>query len=406
MRRETRSPGEMSARIVLFGATGFTGRRVAESLVRRGARPVLAGRDRTRLEALRESLGGGLEIRLASVDDPGSIAAALDPGDVLVTTVGPFGRLGEAAARACVDAGAHYLDLAGEPAFIRCVFDYHGPRAESAGVGMVPAFATEWVLGNLAATLAVERAGSDAVRVDTAYFLLQGSRPIGVAALARSFAPASLVSGLGLAAEPGFEWRGGRLVAQRWARRRRSFAVDGRPRDALSVGGNEHIALPRLFARLREVNVYLGWFGPLSPALQTASPIVARVLRRPVLRRAAQRLVQRAASWRGGPSAEHLAEIRSHTVAVAYDATGSELSRAVVRGPELYGVTAELLAWGATRAAAGELRGTGALGPVEAFGLEGLREGCSSAGLTIACDRGDPGDAIDRVEQVAEAPGR
>lgn len=382
----------MGTRVVLFGATGFTGRRVAEALARRGVRPVLAGRDPSRLEALREALGGGLEIRNATVEDPGTIAATLDPGDVLITAVGPFGRLGDAAARASVDAGAHYLDLAGEPAFIRRVFDHYGPRAESAGVGMVPAFATEWVLGNLSGALAVERAGPDAVRVDTGYFLLKGSRPIGVAALARSFAPASIVSGLSLAAEPGFEWRGGRLVAQRWARRRRRFDVEGRPRDALGIGGSEHIALPRQFARLREVNVYLGWLGPLSPALRAASPIVAWALRRPTVRRTAQRLVQAAADSRGGPSAEHLAEIRSHTVAVAYDAMGSELSRVVVRGPELYGATAELLAWGAVRAAAGKLRGTGALGPVEAFGLEALREGCSSAGLAIAGDRGDRGE--------------
>jgi short subunit dehydrogenase-like uncharacterized protein len=396
------TPGK-SAQIVLFGATGFTGRRVAEALVRRGVRPVLAGRDRGRLEALREALGGELEIRRATVGDPGTIAAAVEPGDILVTTVGPFGRLGDAAARASVDTGAHYLDLAGEPAFIRHVFDRYGPRAESAGVGMLPAFATEWVLGNLAGALALERAGPDAVRVDTGYFLLKGSRPIGVAALARSFAPASIVSGLSLAAEPGFEWRGGRLVAQRWARRRRRFDVEGRPRDALSIGGSEHIALPRQFARLRDVNVYLGWLGPLSRALRTASPVVVLALRRPSVRRAAQRLVQAAADSRGGPSAEHLAEIRSHTVAVAYDPAGNELSRAVVRGPELYGATAELLAWGAVRVAAGELRGTGALGPVEAFGLEALREGCSSAGLTIADDRDDRGDRSDRSEPAPEA---
>lgn len=388
---------------MLFGATGFTGRRVAEALVRRRARPVLAGRDRSRLEALREALGGGLEIRRATVDEPGTIAAALEPGDVLVTTVGPVGRLGDAAAQACVGAGAHYLDLAGEPAFIRRVFDHYGPRAESAGVGMVPAFATEWVLGNLAGALAVERGGPEAVRVDTGYFLLRGSRPIGVTALARSFAPASIVSGLSLVAEPGFEWHGGRLVAQRWARRLRSFDVAGRPHHAVSVGGSEHIALPRQFSRLCEVNVYLGWLGSLSPALRIASPIIALALRRPTVRRAAQRLVQAVADSRGAPSAEHLAEIGSRTVAVAYDAGGNEVSRAVVRGPELYGATAELLAWGAVRAAAGELRGTGALGPVEAFGLEAVREGCASAGLTIAGERDDRIAGSDCSEPAPEA---
>ena len=90
----------MAARIVLLGATGHTGGRTAHALTARGARPVLAGRDPGRLEPLAARLGGDggpLETAVADVTDTGSVRGLVGRGDVLVTTVGPFLRLGEPA---------------------------------------------------------------------------------------------------------------------------------------------------------------------------------------------------------------------------------------------------------------------------------------------------------------------
>ena len=78
---------------------------------------------------------------------------------MLVTTVGPFARWGAPAAAAATTAGAHYLDSTGEPAFIREVFERYGPAAEQAGIGMLTALGYDWVPGNLAGALALERAG-------------------------------------------------------------------------------------------------------------------------------------------------------------------------------------------------------------------------------------------------------
>src|SRR6266511_683598 len=108
-------------KIVLFGATGYTGRLVAGALVAAGAAPLLAGRDQKRLDAL--------ETAIADAARPESLRALLEQGDVLVSTVGPFALRGAAALRAAVQAGATYLDSAGEPSFIREVFEVEGPRA-------------------------------------------------------------------------------------------------------------------------------------------------------------------------------------------------------------------------------------------------------------------------------------
>ncbi len=117
------------ARIVLFGATGYTGRLAAEAMVERGLRPVLAARSQDKLDALAEELGGELETATADVADPPTVRALVEKGDVLVTTVGPFARWGVPAAAAATTAGAHYIDSTGEPPFIREVFERYGPAA-------------------------------------------------------------------------------------------------------------------------------------------------------------------------------------------------------------------------------------------------------------------------------------
>lgn len=83
----------MNAHVVVFGATGYTGRLVVESLVERGVRPVLAGRRERPLNQLACTLGG-LDVRTADLAEPDSVRALVSEGDVLVTTVGPFERLG------------------------------------------------------------------------------------------------------------------------------------------------------------------------------------------------------------------------------------------------------------------------------------------------------------------------
>jgi short subunit dehydrogenase-like uncharacterized protein len=358
----------MAGRTVLFGATGYTGRLVAEAMAERGMRPVLAARSREKLEALAAELGGGLETAIADVSDPKSVSALVEEGDVLVTTVGPFARWGKPAAAAATTAGAHYLDSTGESAFIREVFERYGPAAERSGCGMLTAFGYDWVPGNLAGGLALREAGEEAVRVDVGYFITgRGAASGGT--------QATMAASLG---EPGFGYRDGRVSGERMAKRVRAFQVGSKRRDAVSVGTSEHFALPRVAPQLREVNVYLGWFGPLSRPMQAFAlgaglPGVSQVLKL-----AGEKLVK---GSRGGPDESARARSGSHIVAVAYDGAGRELAEVHVTGGNGYTFTGRILAWGAHRAAEGGLQGTGALGPVDGFGLVALTDGCRWAGL-------------------------
>src|SRR3954464_6643916 len=165
----------MAGRIVLFGATGYTGRLTAEAFARRGTKPVLAARNAQALEALSSELGGGFETAVADVGRPETVRALVERGDVLLSTVGPFVRYGEPALRAAVDAGAHYLDSTGEGPFIRRVFEEFGARAKQAGCALLTAMAFDWVPGNLAGGLALAEAGEAATNLDIGYFIRGGA---------------------------------------------------------------------------------------------------------------------------------------------------------------------------------------------------------------------------------------
>ncbi|MBP2704306.1 saccharopine dehydrogenase NADP-binding domain-containing protein [Microbispora sp. RL4-1S] len=377
-----------TSRIVLFGATGFTGRLTAEALVRRGARPLLVGRDQGRLDALAAGLygapgggtpGGGAPegapeaVPPTAVGDasrPASLRRIVQPGDVLVTTVGPFLRLGEAAVAAAVEAGAVYLDSAGEPAFIKRIFQRYGPAAAARGGALLTAFGYDCVPGNLAAALALAKAGPAAARVDVGYFV-RGR-------MARRLSAGTRASAIGAVLEPSYGFRQGRIVRDRT--RTRLFLVGGRRRRGLSMGASEHFTLPPVHPGLREINVYFGWLGPLTrPAavVARAAPLIAAV---PGARRAADALADRVIrTGRGGATAGP--GVRSRIVAEVYDENGRPLAVVELEGGDPYDFTARLLAWAATTALTRGVRGTGALGPVDAFGLEALVEGCAEAGL-------------------------
>jgi short subunit dehydrogenase-like uncharacterized protein len=365
----------MMSRIVLFGATGYTGRRTAAAMVRRGLRPVLAGRSAARLASLAGRLGE-LEVVTADVGDTASVRALIDRGDVLVSTVGPFVQLGESALRAAVDAAVIYLDSAGEPPFIRRVFEEFGPLAERTGASLVTAFGHDYVPGNLAGALALRLGGGAVHRVEVGYLITGVGR-------AQVVSRGTVASLAGVATEHAFTWRDG-IRAEPAGSRMRTFPLDGRDYPALTIGSTEHYALPRFAGRrgLPEVDVYVGWFGSATRALQLSSRLSSALLQLPGARLLVHKigeLVVRGVAEE--PDSVALARVIPHFIGTAYDASGTALAEVHLVSGEPYQLTANLLAWGAQRAAEHGVSGPGALGPAEAFGLDALEAGGVEVGL-------------------------
>lgn len=380
------TPTPPTGRIVLLGATGFTGRLAAHALFRLGRRPTLAARSPQKLGALAAELsglhGGTVSTEVTDVADAATLVRLVGPGDVLVTTVGPFGRLGHAAAAAAASAGAAYVDSTGEPAFIREVFERYAAPARDSGAVLLPAFGCDYVPGNLAAGLAIASARTAVTKVDVGYFL-DGLQARGASGAVSSGTAASLLHAMG---EPGYSYRGGRLVTEVMGRRRATFGVGGARRSGVAIGSSEHLSLPRLFPALQEVGVYLGWFGPatrLVQGLAHALPAPGSTSRLAAIQaKGRTAMVARLEARSGrGPSAEDMAKSGTRVVAVAYDRAGRAVGRGELAGVNGYLFTGEMLAWAAARAADGKVAGPGVLGPLEAFGVADLLDGVRAAGL-------------------------
>lgn len=362
------------AKIVVFGATGYTGELVARELVARGAKPVLAGRTVGKVEALAEELGAAGALA-ADVSDPGSVRALVEKGDVLVSTVGPFSHFGSPAVEAAIAAGAHYVDSTGEAPFIRKVFEQWGPRAEASGSILLTAFGYDWVPGNYAATLVLGEAGEAATRVDVGYFFQGGSNR-----RKEMFSGGTAASIVDVLLSPGFAFRDGKLQTIRVGDESHELDAGGKKLAGVSAATTEAFSLPRVYPQLRDVNVWLGWFGPASGAMSRATGALSIATKVPGVKAGLARLALRMGSS-GGPSAEARAQSTSLFVAEAKDAQGKTIAGAELTGPNGYTLTGALIAEAAIRIANGAASGSGALGPAEAFGVDGLADLCTAAGI-------------------------
>ncbi len=125
--------------IVVYGATGYTGRLVAEYLAHhyqgKGPKWAMAGRSAAKLAEVRDLIGAPADTPLivADSDDAASMNALAESTRVVVTTVGPYQLYGEPLLKACVEAGTDYADLCGEPAWMRQMVDQYHEAAKASG---------------------------------------------------------------------------------------------------------------------------------------------------------------------------------------------------------------------------------------------------------------------------------
>ena len=126
--------------IVVHGATGFTGRLVIEYLLQRypagsGVRWAMGGRNADKLAAVRDEVGAPADTPLVVTDsaDTASLQARMAQTRLVLTTVGPYQLYGNELVAACAASGVDYVDLCGEPAWMRRMIDAHTSAATASG---------------------------------------------------------------------------------------------------------------------------------------------------------------------------------------------------------------------------------------------------------------------------------
>lgn len=127
--------------LIVYGATGFTGRLVAEYLAARGdvGRWGIAGRSAAKLEEVACGLGSAAPLPhlIADAANPASLDALAKRSSVVLTTVGPYQLYGSELVAACARSGTDYVDLCGEPAWMREMIDRHSATVEASGARIV-----------------------------------------------------------------------------------------------------------------------------------------------------------------------------------------------------------------------------------------------------------------------------
>ena len=180
--------------IIVYGATGYTGRLVAEHFVREygnrdgGPKWAMAGRSMDKLEAVRDEIGApkSTPLVIADADDPASLEAMCGRTKVVLTTVGPYQLYGDKLVAACVKTGTDYADLCGEPAWMREQIDLHHGAAKASGARITFSSGFDSIPFDLGVLMlqkeAVARHGSPAPRVKGRVRAMQGTFSGGTAA--------------------------------------------------------------------------------------------------------------------------------------------------------------------------------------------------------------------------------
>ena len=129
--------------IIIYGASGYTGRLVAEYLQAEyagtGLKWAMAGRNAEKLQSVagEMNIAGDVAILTANSDEPESLASLAARTKAIITTVGPYQLYGEPLVKACAEAGTDYVDLCGEPAWMKDMIERYDAAAKKSGARIV-----------------------------------------------------------------------------------------------------------------------------------------------------------------------------------------------------------------------------------------------------------------------------
>lgn len=339
--------------VLVYGATGHTGRFVVDELLRRGLVPVLAGRSAERLASV-PARHAALERRVVGIDDPDLLRQAVAGTAAVVNCAGPFLDTALPLARAAVGCGAHYLDVTAEQPVVQALYRELDAPARAAGVAVVPAMAFYGGLADLLLTAALD-GGSRADEVEVAIGLdrwwpTAGTRATG----ARNTATRLVI-------------RDGELTALE------TSAPPGTWSYPAPLGDQSVVQMP--FSEVITIDRHLD-VGELRSYLNTASLEDLRDVATPAP----------ASTDQHGRSAQRF-------VVDVVVRRGADIWRTGASGRDIYAVTAPIVVEGAVRLLDGRHRGPGAVAPGQVF----------DAADVLATLEGERGAAAVRSERAVGA---
>ena len=261
---------------LIYGANGFTGQLIAEEALRRGLKPVLAGRNAEALTLLAQQLQ--LPARAFALDDAAALRAGLDGIGLVLNCAGPFSATNAPMLEACLDVGAHYLDITGEiDVFAHCHAQH--ARAQQRSIVVLPG------------------AGFDVVPTDCLAALLKRELPAATSLVLAFDAAGGPSPGTARTAVEGLGQGGrariaGQLVRVPLAWKTRSFDRDGEARFAMTIPWGD-VYTAHVSTGIPNIEVYMGvppatarnlrrlrWLGPLLGSAPVQALLKSQVAKR------------------------------------------------------------------------------------------------------------------------------
>ena len=154
--------------VIVYGASGYTGRLVCEYLREYNVPFVAAGRDKARILQAMDKVPGidTVEHEIVEVaHDVGPLTELFDGARVVLNTVGPFAQHGREVVEACIASGCHYLDTTGEQDWLISCDQEYGRRMAEAGLLLAPGIAQMYTTSEIAAQLCLEKPGVDTLDI-------------------------------------------------------------------------------------------------------------------------------------------------------------------------------------------------------------------------------------------------
>lgn len=331
--------------ILLYGATGYTGRLVARELDRRGFSFALGGRDEEKLDVLARSLTFRPEIFVAEASDETALESAFSQARVVISCAGPFLRFGQTVVGAAISSGAHYVDSTAEQGFIYFAKNNWDEEAAKKKLALCPSFGFDVVPGDMAAHLGVtDLSPNDPAQGVRLFYQFEGT----------GFSRGTFDSMSRAVTEPGLSFEDGELVPlQAFGHLVRVdfpfqggvFAVPVPLGETLTVSHHHDLKFVRNFMVLPSgvAEIAVGARGILQELFSGQ------------YREKVQSLINRMPE---GPPPQVRRAFQYKILAEVFSRSGKR-SRVIVSGRDGYGLTAECLAIYAHGLASGELKGFG-----------------------------------------------
>ncbi|MEM9953005.1 MAG: NAD(P)H-binding protein [Chloroflexota bacterium] len=333
---------------MIYGATGYTGQLVVEEALKRGHRPLLAGRNPDKLDVLAEQYD--LDYVAFRLDDERTIAEAIADVDVVYHAAGPFIHTSDPMIRACLATNTHYIDITGEITVFENTYTYDD-AARKVGVGLVSGAGFDVVPSDCIATYVANQV-MGATHLETAIFALDG-----ISQGTSKTAVESASVGLGMR-------RNGQLVPMGFAKYTQSLTLpDGKTRQVASFPWGD-VSVSYRTTGIPNITSYLSIPPTIATVGRITYPIASQLMKIGAVRNLAKSLIER---YVEGPDEQARQNGQSYIHARAWNNQGQSAS-AWLTTVEAYRYTAEIGVLAVESML--ERNPIGALTPVQAFGVD------------------------------------